>query len=139
METDRPDPVRKQLSDHLLLRAAKFRGHARSDESWATACHVVAIACSLAVTVAAAVEAPKWLVISVSALSGAALVSNSVFGFERKAVWHRARKRKYDALVQQLTYEGATVEAVSRELREFEDDLGDKYPRFGSIENGKGS
>ena len=69
---------------------------------------------------------------------GRRLGVDSVFGFERKAVWHRARKRKYDALVQQLTYEGATVEAVSRELREFEDDLGEKYPRFGSIENSKG-
>ena len=127
------DKDRDELLAYLAARAAKFRAHARKNDAAAAFCYLAAIVGSLAATIGAAfADFPRWAIASITAIPGTALLANSVFAFDKKSRWHRKRKRRYDALIMQMRYEGAGAAAISKELREFEEKIDDDYPRFGS-------
>lgn len=129
-------PNVEKLHSYLLLRAQKSRTHARKNDAAATLCFVTAIVGSFAATLCAAFgDLPRALIAAITAVPGTALLLNSVFAFDRKCRWHRRRKLKYDAFAMRLTYEGADVASVSKELRTFEEKVDSDYPRFGAPSN----
>jgi len=127
-----------ELLAYLVRRAAKFREHARRNDAAATSCYLIAIGGSLAATLCTAfVDLPRWIVASITAVPGVALLANSVFAFDKKCRWHRKRKLKYDAFAMRIRYEGAGAAMISKELREFEERVDVHYPRFGTEGEGK--
>lgn len=132
--TSDPQETRRALEEHLKERARRSRGHARKNDLAVMLCHVLAIVGSFAATLCAALsDLPKAAIAALSAIPGTALLVNSAFAFEPKCRWHRRRKSKYDSLLLRLRFEDADVTALSRELREFEESVGQEYPRFGSM------
>jgi hypothetical protein len=137
MSTEEADP-RRAFEVHLAERAAKSRSHARKNDAACMVCYVVAIAGSFLATIGVAIgDLPKAAIAALTAVPGTALLANSVFSFERKCVWHRRRKIKFDALAMKLRYEGADVATLSKELREYEAKADLDYPRFGALSAGR--
>jgi hypothetical protein len=130
---DQPE-ARRAFEAHLSERATKSRHDARKNDWAATLCYTLAIGGSFAATLFAALsDLPKAAIAALTAVPGTALLANSVFAFEKKCRWHRRRKHKYDSLALRLKFEGADVDALSKELREFEEKIDGEYPRFGSL------
>jgi len=125
--------AREELLAYLVVRAAKFRGHARKNDAAATFCYLAAIGGSFAATLCAAFTAlPGPSIAVITAIPGTALLFNSVFAFERKSRWHRKRKLRYDALALRLKYEDSNVSAISQELRDLDERLDADYPQLGA-------
>lgn len=127
-----------ELLAYLAQRAAKFRLHARRNDAAATFCYLIAIVGSLAATLCTAfVDLPRWVIASITAIPGTALLANSVFAFDKKCRWHRKRKLKYDAFAMRIKFEGVSAALISKELRVFEEKLDADYPRFGTVGGNK--
>ncbi|MFT3781539.1 MAG: hypothetical protein QM790_05930 [Nibricoccus sp.] len=129
---------RRDFETLVLERAAKSRRHARKNDLAATLCYGLALIGSFAASLCAAfTDIPKGALAGITLIPGAALLVISVFAFEKKCRWHRRRKLWYDGLLLRLKFEGATVEALSKEMREHDAKIDREYPRFGAFVPGK--
>lgn len=89
----------------------------------------MAILCSFFTAILAAGDAvPKLLLGFLTAIPGTAILIDKNFSFARRARWHWDMVAKLDQFANQLQFEGAKVEEVSKQLGEFRVQMEANFP-----------
>lgn len=133
------DSAHASLLQLVESASEKSRTHAKRNDALATFCYFLAVVSSFVAAVVVYANAWQWLSALVTAVPGTALLTNSVFSFERKSEWHRRRLLNYRSLLLRLRYEGADILEISGELRRLEEEFQQSYPGFGSFSSEKKS
>lgn len=121
------------LAKYLDEGSAKSRKHANENDFLATSCYFIAILGSFLATSATSLGFSTSHASLVAAVPALALLTNSVFAFEKKSIWHRQRRLAYRTLWMRMVYENEAISSVSKAMREFEERIALEYPRFGNI------
>jgi hypothetical protein len=108
----------------------------RSDEKrfgWLNSCAqyfvaTLALVGSIAASILAAFDAPRWLTAVVAAIPAAVAAITKVFPFEARALAHWKKEFRLHGLLSKLRYEGVDPKAVSEEFREIELKTFDEWP-----------
>jgi len=113
-------------------KISKSKKSARRNYRNSFACHVLAILASLVATIIAATSAFSGATVAVfTAIPGTALLLNSVLAFDKKNAWHRRRTHFYQSLIMAVKFESKLPSVISRELRQFDEEIEEDYPSFG--------
>ena len=71
---------------------------------------------------------PKLVLALLAAIPGAVILVDKSFSFARRARWHYDMVAKLDQFSNQLQFEGARVEDVSKQLGQFRVDMEARFP-----------
>lgn len=123
------DQSRAALIDKIETRKSHSEKWAGYDFTLAQTFLWLAILSSFSTAIlAAAVEVPKLVLGFLAAIPGLAILVEQNFSFARRARWHWEMVAKLDQLSNQLRFEGAKVEDVSRQLGVLGVAMEDKFP-----------
>jgi hypothetical protein len=62
------------------------------------------------------IDLPEMSIIA--AMPGVLLIVSNTFKFSERSKWHKLKQRKLEGLLSKLKFENATVEEISKEMRE---------------------
>ena len=92
----------------------------------------LAVAGSIVASICAALGVePKALLAVLAIIPAAVLSIRGTFRFEEKASWHFKKSHKLKALTRSLKYGGADPASVSVDFSKIEQELDERWPRFG--------
>lgn len=138
---DDPSNERSAMESYLDSRSNKSRLHAKKNDSFSTWCYIIAVFSSFIAASGGSLEKIGLNVAWVPLMAGVpalALLTNSVFAFEEKFLWHRRRRLAYRTLWMRLVYEREEIGVVSAAMREFDESIAQEYPRFGNMGDKRG-
>ena len=123
------DQKREALLEKIETRKSHNEKWAGYDFTLAQTFLWLAILSSFSTAILAAAEAVSKLLLGFfAAIPGLAIVVEKNFSFARRARWHWEMVAKLDQLSNQLRFEGAKVEDVSRQLGVLGVAMEDKFP-----------
>ena len=125
--------------DEEQKRAAllgKIHTRKAHDDKWARTDFILAqlfvwlaiLSSFLTAILAVADVVPKLVLALLAAIPGAVILVDKSFSFARRARWHWDMVAKLDQFSNQLQFEEARVEDVSKQLGEFRFDMEAKFP-----------
>ncbi|MBI4189613.1 MAG: hypothetical protein HY525_03640 [Betaproteobacteria bacterium] len=122
---------RAALSAKIAARIQEDEKWGRLDFMWAQVFTWLAILASFFSAILAAAEAmPKLALAFLAAVPGTVIVIEKSFSFARRARWHWEMMAGLDQLLNALSYEGATIQEISKKLGEFRRDMETRFPGF---------
>jgi hypothetical protein len=123
------DPKRDRLVNVISKRRTQENHWAKVDFLLAHLFVWLAILGSFLTAILAAADVfNKFVLALFAAIPGTAIVVERSFSFAGRASWHWEMVAKLDQFVNELQFEDAKVEAVSKSLGEFRLEMETKYP-----------